>query len=160
MEVKVKLVPSGVDEDGEDQFLELDEAIIATLTPLLREAVAKKTNAVSNEVIKAVVEERVAVLSVEAFAGAFQATDSWGKSKGEAKSLPEIVSGKVMEYLQTRVDQHGRPGYGSDKPTRCDWMVRGAIQAAIDGEIGKQLGTLRAEFAERIAAKLAKVQVT
>lgn len=158
MEVQVKLIPSGVDEDGEDQFLELDEAIISTLKPILREYAAKHVEKMTTDVLKATVTEHVAALSKEAFAEAFQATDHWGKAKGEPKTLAQIVSEMTAKYLGENIDSNGRQSY-SGKP-RCEQMIFNAIGKALKGELDKQLSTLRAEFAEKIAAKLAKVKVS
>ncbi len=158
MEVQVKLVPSGVDEDGEEQFMELDAAIIDTLKPIIKEAVYKKVNEVADSVIKTVVEERVGKLSVEAFDGVFQATDMWGRKKGEPKSLAEIVAGKVKEYLEAKVDLDGRSNYCGVQ--RIQWMINSAMEEGIKAEIGKHLVTLRAEFAAKIAEKIAKVEVS
>lgn len=158
MEVLVKLVPSGLDEDGEEQHMELDAAILDSLKPALREAVCKKVDAVTNDVIKLIVRERVALLSVAAFEQAFQATDSWGKKKGEEQSLAEIVKTETGKFLAETVDHRGDPSY-SGTP-RCKAMVTAAIQESVKGEIDKELKTLRAEFAGKIADKLAKVTVS
>ena len=158
MEVQVKLVPSGIDEDGEEQHMELDAAIIDTLKPILAEAVYKKVNEVTDKVIKAIVEEHVAKLSVEAFGQIFQATDCWGKHKGEPKSLAEIVSGKVKGYLEAKVNARGDATYEGEP--RIQWMVNRTIELVVQEETGKHLATLRAEFAKRIADKIANVEVS
>ena len=130
MEVLVKLVPSGVDEDGEEQFMELDAAIIDTLKPMLREA----------------------------FNSVFQATDTWGQKKGEPKSLAEIVAGKVAEYLEVKLDKHGHSSYSGEP--RFQWMVNKAMEEGVKEEIGKHLATLRSEFAAKIATKIAEVKIS
>ena len=160
MKVEVKLIPSGVDEDGEDQFMDLDAAIISTLQPLLREAVQKKVDVAGVAEIKEIVREHVAKLSVDAFEQAFQATDHWGKKQGDPQTLAEIVSKEVTSYLDGKVDTHGESSYGSDRLSRCQWLVKAAIQTACEGEIDKRLTSLRAEFVEHLAAKIAKVTVS
>lgn len=158
MEVQVKLVPSGVDEDGEDQFLELDAAIIDTLKPILTHAVHHKVNEVTDKVIKAIVEEHVGKLSIEAFNGVFQATDTWGQKKGVPKSLAEVVSDRVRSYLDQRVNIRGEISHSGT--SRCQYLATKAINDAIAGELVERLATLRAEFADKIAKKLANVKVT
>ncbi|KKK69839.1 hypothetical protein LCGC14_2930030 [marine sediment metagenome] len=160
MKVLVELVPSGTDEDGEEQFLELDKTILDTLTPLLREAVLKKVDAVTEKTITAIVQERVAALSVEAFAESFQRTNHWGKKEGKVVSLPDVMAGHMNDHLNQQVNERGQPtGYGGEL-TRCAWMVRAAMQDALKTEIDKRLSTLRTEFAEKLAKKIANVKIT
>ncbi len=158
MKVEVKLIPSGVDEDGEDRFLELDEAIISTLRPLLGTAVRKKVDEVKDTIIQGIVTEHVSALSREAFSEAFQATDHWGRKKGEPKSLPQIVAEVAVDYLNQKVDSQDRPSYNG-KP-RCQAMMLSAVNDALTGEIDKQLKTLREEFAAKIANKISNIKVT
>ena len=160
MEVQVKLVPSGIDEDGEEQFLELDAAIIDTLKPLLINAVCKKVDTVTDTIIKEIVRDHVAKLSVDAFERVFQASDMWSTKRGDPKSLPEIVSKLLQTHLDEKVDDRGVSSYGGDRITRYQWMVITAVRQACKGEIDERLKTLRAEFAEHIATKLSKVKVS
>lgn len=158
MKVQVELVPDECDpETGEPQYMELNEAIVSSMRPILVEAVQAKVDKLADKAIKGIVTEHVGKLSVEAFGAVFQPTDSWGKKKGEPKTLAEVVEGQVASYLNTSVNLQGRPHY-SGKP-RSEWLVNKAMQDAVKGEIDKRLGDLREEFAAKIAAKIANVKV-
>jgi len=158
MEVKVKLVPSGYDEDGNEQFLELDQAIVVALKPALRETVERHVNSIEKKTIKEIVAAKVGELTTEAFGRAYQKTDGWGNHSGDPISIPDIVIKETKAFLEQKVDANGRVSYSGEP--RIKVMTLEAIRDVVKGELQERLKMLRAEFAEYLQKQLTTLRVS
>ena len=158
MELKINLIPDGVDDEGQPLFTSIEDAIVDDIRDKIISGVNKSIERITSEqVMKAAVaysETKVKEIIDGLIDKPLAQTNQYGEHKGATITITELIIKKVNKYLGSSVNSYGQPSYDGKSPIHQ--IIEKIATDVLTKQVVEQTKEIRSKLILQIAEKLAK----